>query len=430
MNIGIIGAGATGLVVAHEFAKKNHKVTVIEKNDKKAGLVGSLKIGNKYIESFYHHIFTNDSYIIDLINELDLSDKLGWYTPKSGIYSSQKLYPFSTGLDFLKFNEMNLLDRFTLGLLIYRSKFIKDWSYLENISAKEWILKNSGKSSWEKLWEPLIISKFDKDAEKIPAVWLWNKFKLRGSTRDSNVGKEMFGYVDGSFGIIYEELGKRIINLGGDIKTSCNVEKISPNKNNTIDIDIGNNILNFDKVLFTPSPEILTYMNIDLPNDYKSKLKSIKYKSNICMILELKKQIGPYYWTTIAEKNYPFVAIIEHTNLVPKEWYNGNIVYLSRYIDSSDELFKSDDKTITKLFLDNFKKIYPNFNENLLKNIIISRAKYAQPVVTKNYSEKKIEYETPIKNFYIANMSQIYPEDRGQNYSVKLGKEVTELMLK
>jgi hypothetical protein len=48
--------------------------------------------------------------------------------------------------------------------------------------------------------------------------------------------------------------------------------------------------------------------------------------------------------------------------------------------------------------------------------------------VTLNYSEKIPPHRTPLPNLYLANMSQIYPEDRGTNYAVRLGNEVSALI--
>jgi len=47
--------------------------------------------------------------------------------------------------------------------------------------------------------------------------------------------------------------------------------------------------------------------------------------------------------------------------------------------------------------------------------------------VTIGYREKIPEHRTPIGGLYLATMSQIYPEDRGQNYSIKMGEEVAAL---
>ena len=51
----------------------------------------------------------------------------------------------------------------------------------------------------------------------------------------------------------------------------------------------------------------------------------------------------------------------------------------------------------------------------------------AQPIVTVGYREKIPEHRTPISGLYLATMSQIYPEDRGQNYSIKMGEKVAEM---
>ena len=40
----------------------------------------------------------------------------------------------------------------------------------------------------------------------------------------------------------------------------------------------------------------------------------------------------------------------------------------------------------------------------------------------------KPEYQSPINNLYIGNTSQIYPEDRGTNYSVKIAGEIVSLI--
>ena len=48
--------------------------------------------------------------------------------------------------------------------------------------------------------------------------------------------------------------------------------------------------------------------------------------------------------------------------------------------------------------------------------------------MTLNYREKLPDHRTPLKNLYLANTSQIYPEDRGTNYSVRLGNKIAEMV--
>ena len=69
-------------------------------------------------------------------------------------------------------------------------------------------------------------------------------------------------------------------------------------------------------------------------------------------------------------------------------------------------------------------KIYNIPIENYIQEVYITREKYTQPVITKNYSDRLLPFITPIENLYICSMSQIYPEDRGINYSIKLAKKI------
>lgn len=430
MKICVIGAGVTGLTTAYRLSKTGHDVTIIESQAHLGGLLKTVTIGEETIEAFYHHIFTNDTQIIDLIEELGLSSKLMWIEPKNGIYINKKHYPFTSPMDLLMFKELSFLERIRMGLLVFKAKFVKDWRELEHESAKDWIIKNAGKNVYDKVWGPLINSKYDFDSDKISAAWIWNKFKLRGSTRGKNISKELLGYMKGSFCVLYEKLSSEIKAQGGKIYYSSPVNKLVSKENKTFDVSFNSSVENFDCVIVTTAPEILSSIGVTLPKLYKDQLNSIKYKANICMILELSEKLSSFYWTTISDDTCPFVLLMEHTNLVPVDGYNSHVVYLSRYLDEKNEMFSQSDEEIKNIFLKHLKVLYPDFNESKVLNTHINRAKYAQPVVFKEYSKVLPQIMTPVDNLYLASMSQIYPEDRGQSYSIRLGNQTAELVNK
>jgi|LSQX01.2.fsa_nt_gb protoporphyrinogen oxidase len=429
MKICIIGAGATGLSAGYELSKKGHDITILESEKQLGGLVKSVTVGEEKLEMFYHHIFTNDTDIIELIEELGLSPELMWIEPKNGIYINKKFYPFTSPMDLLMFKELSFIERIRMGLLVFKAKFVKDWKDLEDETSKDWIIKNAGQNVYEKVWGPLINSKFDFDSENIAATWIWNKFKLRGSTRGKNINKEMLGYMKGSFSLVYEKLVEKITEQGGKILSGTTVNKITPKENNTLDVSFNNASENFDRVLITTAPDVLNKMDVPLPEFYTNKLSSIKYKANICMILELSEKLSPFYWLTIADDSCPFVLMIEHTNLVPVNGYKSHVVYLSRYLDEKNEMYSLSDEEVKKQFLNHLKILFPQFDESKLINTHINRARYSQPVVVKKYSKILPEIKTPVENLYLASMAQIYPEDRGQSYSVRLGKKAAKLII-
>lgn len=418
MKIAIIGAGATGLTAGYELCKGGHEVTVLEAADKLAGLTCVRSVGETDLEYIYHHIFTSDTYLTDLAEELGL--KMIWAEPSNGFYTDGKLYPFTSPMDLLRFKPLPFWARVSMGLMVLKSRYVKDFEALENMTAGEWITKMAGAAVYEKVWKPLIYSKFDIDAENVAAVWIWNKFKLRGGTRGKGNAKEMLGYMERSFGELYKALAANL-----DVRLNCAVREIK-----RADDGVLVNGEKFDRVLFTGAPALLAEICREIDGEYLEKIRQLRYKANICVTLQLKRPLSKFYWTTVADERLPFVAAIEHTNIMDKELYGGeNIVYLTRYLDSGDELYGASDDEIVSKFCEGLAGMYEGFTAEDVTDAVVYRSLYSQPVVGLRYSEIIPEFATPVEGIYLSSMAQVYPEDRGQNYAIRAGREISKLMM-
>lgn len=51
-------------------------------------------------------------------------------------------------------------------------------------------------------------------------------------------------------------------------------------------------------------------------------------------------------------------------------------------------------------------------------------APFAQPIVTPTFARTIPGFDTPVSGLYVANMFQVYPYDRGQNYSIDLAERL------
>ena len=134
MKVSIIGGGVTGLVTAYKLSKKGYKVTVFESSYFLGGQASVINLDGSKIERGYHHLFKNDIDIIELIDELNLSNSLKWYKSSVGMYSDKKLFPFSTPKDLLNYKPISLLNRFKLGLISLYLKRQTKWKKYENIT--------------------------------------------------------------------------------------------------------------------------------------------------------------------------------------------------------------------------------------------------------------------------------------------------------
>lgn len=426
-KIAIIGAGYTGMIAAKELLKdKNNEITIYEANNYVGGMTATFDAYGTKLEYFYRHIFKSDSYVIDLVKELGLEDKLIWPKTHMGYYTDDKMYEFGTPISLLKFKPLKLWDKFRFGISVIKIKFIKNWKKLENISAYEWLIKNSGKNSFEKIWEPLLISKFGSKYKEISMSWMWGKMVLRSSSTSSD-GEEL-GYIKGSYQVLTDSLEKYLLDNGVKIIKNAKVNNIIKN-GNSFGIEY-NSIKNdkYDKVISTIAfPIVNDIASTILSNSEKEKLSEIKYTAARIMVLFLSKSQSNFYWLNNGDRSIPFGGLIEHTNFIDKSNYDGkNIIYISNYMFEEDKLYNISDEELLQEYIPMLKKIYKNFDEKDIIRKEVFKERFAQPMIVKEYSDKIPSFYTSTKGFYIASMPQIYPEDRGLNYAIRLGIEVAK----
>lgn len=428
-KIAIIGGGFTGLSLAYYLAKSGKSVTIFEKDPELGGLAGSFIINNRKIEKFYHHWFTNDLEVMSLIEELGLTNKIKINETNTSIFYGNKFYKMSSPYELLKFKPLSFINRIRLGLLTLYVRSIKDWRSLEKKTASQWLKDMGGSQVYRIVWEPLLRGKFGEFSDSISAVWIWNKLKLRGSSRNKR-GKENLAYFEGGFSALIDKLSSSIIELGGIIYTNQKVTDLILNENYLNGIISNGNTFNYDTVISTiPLPETIKIIEKNIDIEYLKKLKKIKYLANICIVIEIKFSLSDTYWMNVNDPGFPFVAVIEHTNFESNKNYGGsNIIYLSKYLPETDILFMMQDEELLEFTILHLQRMFPKFNKNWIITSNVWRARNSQPIVTKNYSDIIPKEKTPINNFYILTMAQIYPEDRGTNYAIRQGKNFAEIL--
>ena len=86
-----------------------------------------------------------------------------------------------------------------------------------------------------------------------------------------------------------------------------------------------------DAVIATPAlPIVADLVAPHAPGEYVDGLRRIRYLANVCVVLELDRSLSDLYWLNVNDPGFPFVGVIEHTNFEPASTYAGrHIVYLS-----------------------------------------------------------------------------------------------------
>jgi len=426
MKIGIAGAGIAGLTAAYRLSQAGHEVTLFEKENTLGGLASSIDFAGTKIDRIYRHIFKSDLHIVNLIDELGLSEKMLWLESKMGWFRDGKLYPFTTPLDILSFKPLPFIDRVKVGLMaVYLTK-VNNWKKYEEITAKTWVEKYVGKKVYEVIWGALLEQKFGERAKEGAMTWLYGRIHSRIAGREKGGAKEVLGYMDGSYQLLIDKMETEIVKNKGTIKRGVAVNKVIVENSKATGFSTHEGEFKFDKVIVTAAPAILRKL-VEFPKAYDARFDKLNYYGAVVMLVRMKKQLTPYYWINMGVKDSPFVAMIEHTNFIDKKYYGGDrVLYLGKYLSTEDALYKMPNDELKKIFFDYLKKVAPAFDEKEVLEMHIYREPFSQPIVPLHFSKIKLDYQTPIENLYSANMSQIYPEDRGMSYSVMLGNEVAK----
>jgi len=428
MKIAVIGGGILGLSASYYLAGKCD-VYLFEKEKALGGLAGSFEYNGVFMEKYHHFVSQSDSYLIELLDELGLTDQLTWSDTKVGYFIDNKLVPFTRPLEILRFPGLSLFDKFRMGLSMYCLKFVKDWRKLEDMSVKEWLVKYQGGRTYERIWKHLMESKFSGYVDKTPMSWFWSRSRRRLANRRNEVSDERFGYMKSSFSVLIDGLERRLERRGVKIISNCEVSKII-RKGKTIE---GVRILNgrsikFDRIIVTiPLPGFLNIVQ-DLSEAYKARVSEIRYKSILNAVILTKQRLSDYFWLNFSGRGFPFPAVIEFGNLKPRSLMGGvNVIYLPNYLSRSHSLYRYSDIKIKNVYIDCLKKVYKKFREDEIKKFYIFRDDFADPLYSLNYSKKMPFFRTPIRNLFLCNTSQIYPETRSVNNSIKYGEKIAKI---
>ena len=163
---------------------------------------------------------------------------------------------------------------------------------------------------------------------------------------------------------------------------------------------------------------------------YLDRLRAAEYHTALCLLLELDRPFSPFYWTNIADTQVPFVGLIEHTNFVDPARYGGRrFLYVANYLAPGDPLLSLSPEELLAAYLPGLRAVQPDFSEDWIVARWLHREPAAQPIVTVGYHERIPPLRTGVPGLVLANTTQIYPEDRGTNYSVRLGGDAARALL-
>lgn len=441
----MLGGGVLGLTVALRLQQRGHQVTLIEREADPGGLAAGFRVSGHtrqtssapgsapatesedvWLEKFYHHIFRSDTAIVDLITEVGLGKELAWRRPLTVTLRDGQPYQLDSPFSLLRFKPISLAARMRMGIGLAYLRFLPSPNALEGKTAASWVRSTMGKASYDVVWGPLLKGKFGAVADEIALPWFWARVHDRTAE---------LGYVRGGFQRFYNRLAARLGEIGVDLHVNTEILGVERQAKawSVTTAPVGHRdgiqVEEFDTVVSTLPTRLTCQLVPQLPGDYRARYEWGRAYGAHCLILALDRPLTQSYWMNVNDPGFPFMVLVEHTNYMPLEDYGGrHLIYLGNYRPMDDPLFRMSQEAVASEYVPHLARINPAFDPSWVTQSWMFAAPYAQPIVTTDYKAHIPPFETPLADLYIANMFQVYPHDRGQNYSVELAERLVNHM--
>jgi protoporphyrinogen oxidase len=430
LKFGIIGGGMLGLSLAYYLGQRGIQVTVFEGKPRPGGLLDFFTVDEAWIDKYYHCILAGDSDLLALADELGLTEDIYFASTKQGVFRDGQLYSMASGKDFLLFPPLTLIERFRLGLTIFRALLINDLDQVEQIGVEEWLVKLGGRGVFEKLWKPLLKAKFDANYQLTPATYIWSRLKRTTSTKAAAGQADRMGYFKGSYKRLVDRLVQRIEANGSTVHCGARVEQVLVEDGRVNGVLVDGQRVDLDAVISTTPLPILSRLvseadraKLDLPPE-------TEFLGVVCGLLLLDRGLTPYYTLNIADDRIPFTGIIETTNMINPEHVGGyHLVYLPKYVTPSSDYIKLNDDELRAVYVEHLSRMFPDFDESWVKHAFVFRERFVEPLHQIGKRRPAVPFTTAVEGLYIVNNGQIYPELTNCQSSVRHAQRALPTLL-
>ncbi len=421
----IVGGGVQGMMIGYDLSAHGHEVTILEAGDKVGGLAGAMTIeeaGGIQIDRFYHCILSSDRHLGALFEELGLENLAHYTTTQMAFWGGEAggggLHQMSTPGQFLTFPLISPWARLRLGLSIVYSALLSDAAPLESISMEQWLIRIAGRENFERLWRPLLQSKFDDDFGDLPASYMWARLRRMMSTRDKR-GAEQMGHLEGGYQTLIDALEGRIVARGGVVRTGMRVAGLVRGAGGRVEGVLACAIgaqeveaLKADAVVLTVGNRLTArLLGEGLPEETRGPLLSIGSMAIVCVVLVLDRALSPYYTINILDRAVSLTGVIETTNIIDPALLGGrHLIYLPKYCSQDSPLLERPDAEVLEDFLEQLGRVVPSFDRASVLATRVMRARETEPVHRMAPKRALVPYRPGPEGVFVANSTQVYPD--------------------
>jgi protoporphyrinogen oxidase len=407
-SVAVVGGGILGLTAAYRLAQAGTSVAVYERSPDLGGLVGAFDFDGHRVDRFYHVILPTDDRVRGLATELGLGERFRFRPTGVGFYDDGRLFSMNSLREFLTFPLIPLRDRMRLGAFVARCQLKSTYEDLDEIPIEQWLRRLCGRRIVERLWRPLLDSKFDGRFEDLPATYLWARTRRMSKTRDSG-GREVMGWLEGGYETLIDALVARIRELGGEIHAGTAVERIVSAGGYATNLVVDGSVRTFDQVLCTlVPPQARRLLSEDLQR--MAPPDNCRYLGVVCLLLRVRHSISPYYTLNITDRRIPLTTIVETTHVVDPDHAGGTLLYAAKYVDPGNADLDRPLSEVERDYLEHVRTVFPALRQDDILSSVVQRARIVEPVHLVGGS-RRLPDMFALPGLALASTVHVYPDN-------------------
>lgn len=422
-RVAVVGGGVLGTVLSLRLAQAGADVTLLERGETLGGLAGAMDFDGHRVDRFYHVVVPSDERMLALADELGLSDQVRFSPVGVGFWADGQMYPFNGLADFAKFPPLSPWGRARLAWFVLQCQLRRRYEGLEDVPLERWLRRHCGAKVVERIWRPLLDSRFDGRHDELPATYLWARTNRMRSARTRQGSGETMGHLIGGHERLIEAAGERARELGVDVRLGAGVEGLVLDDAGAIrGVRVDGEDEPYDLTIATLQPPALRRL---LPSPLQDLLDAYpkRYLGVVCLVLKVRHSLLPYYSVNITEET-PITTVVETSHVVGTEHTDGHrLVYLPKYCEASAPEFREDDQSVYDRFTAMLARLSPAFDHDDVVAWTVQRAPLVEPVHARGTRPRVAPVWPGVEGLALASASQVYPRLLNGDSVIRMAEE-------
>jgi protoporphyrinogen oxidase len=406
-TVGIVGGGILGVTAAHRLVDAGVRPVLFERSPELGGLAGAFDLDGHRVDRFYHVILPGDDRVLGLVDAVGLRDRMRYRPTKVGFYDDGRLFSMSSARELLSFPLLAPHDRLRLAAFVARCQLTSGHERLDETPLLPWLRRTCGRRMVERLWMPLLDSKFDGRVADLPATYIWARTRRMSGARDST-GRESMGWLEGGYERLIEALAARIRARGGELHTGRAVGRIVAGAPGATGVVVDGQLQPFDAVLCTLAPPQRAAV-LDPALSGRLPADGCRYLGVICLLLRTERSVSPYHTLNITDRRVPLTTVVETTHVVDPDQVGGCLAYVTKYVDPSHDDLCRPDAELAAEYLGHARTIFPCLDDAGILAQSLQRARIVEPVHVLGQAGREADH-FPVPGLALASTADVYPE--------------------